>query len=50
MHSSGKHEKHEHSHGDSEGIAEHIHKNLGGGAMSGQSDEGEAEQGHEFGL
>lgn len=33
MHKSGKHEQHEHSKGDTEGIAEHIHKNLGAGGQ-----------------
>ena len=30
MHASGKHEKFEHEHGDSEGVAGHIHEHLGG--------------------
>jgi hypothetical protein len=28
-HADGGHEKHEHSHGDADGIAEHIHQHLG---------------------
>lgn len=30
MHHNGQHEQHEHSHGDAEGIAGHIHQHLGG--------------------
>lgn len=29
MHSNGMHEKHEHAHGDAEGIAQHVHTHLG---------------------
>jgi hypothetical protein len=35
-HADGGHEKHEHSHGDAEGIAAHIHEHLGGGAQEGE--------------
>ena len=31
LHQDGRHEKHEHGHGDAEGIAGHIHAQLGGG-------------------
>lgn len=31
MHHNGQHTKHEHAHGDAEGIAAHIHQHLGGG-------------------
>jgi len=29
-HKNGKHEKHEHSHGDAEGMAAHVHEHFGG--------------------
>ena len=32
MHHDGTHEKHEHPHGDHEGIAQHIHTHLGPGS------------------
>lgn len=42
MHHDGKHEKHEHAHGDTEGIAAHIHQHLGdGGQDHGYSSGGE---------
>ena len=40
MHPDGRHEKHEHAHGDAEGMAQHIHTHFGGG-------EGSAPEGHE---
>ncbi len=31
MHPDGRHEQHEHEHGDAEGIAQHVHEHLGAG-------------------
>jgi hypothetical protein len=44
MHKDGTHEKHEHGPGDAEGIAQHIHEQLGtpGSMNEGQSDQGQA--------
>jgi hypothetical protein len=39
MHPNGKHEKHEHEHGDAEGIAAHVHEHFVGGGMP-QEDSG----------
>lgn len=45
MHPSGEHEKHEHEHGDVEGIMGHIHEHLGTGAeMSPESGEATHEE------
>ena len=41
MHSDGRHESHEHPAGDTEGIASHIHENLGaGGGQPSAGDDG----------
>lgn len=51
MHSNGQHEKHEHEHGDAEGIASHIHQHIGGkegqdhGGSSGEEMENEESYG-----
>jgi len=33
MHDDGRHEQHEHAPGDAEGIAQHIHQNIGNGGQ-----------------
>src|SRR5438270_12303906 len=43
MHQDGRHESHEHAHGDTEGMAEHVHNYLGGE----QRPENEGEAGSE---
>lgn len=48
MHKSGKHESHEHAHGDAEGIAAHIHQHLGSG--SGSTTEDSSGDEHDFGV
>jgi hypothetical protein len=51
MHQDGAHEKFEHDPGDTEGMAEHVHNFLGGGAGSGDhGSENEQLQGEDLGA
>ena len=49
MHQDGRHEKHEHEDGDTQGIAEHVHELLGNGDQGTGESGGEPRPENEFG-